>query len=84
MFSQNESLLPSTFPQGGRNFSTSRSDSLFATPPSAPQTGVGRDAEGRGGGVRGWRQDRTGAFSLEIITFPLLMYGQTTKDTDWQ
>lgn len=57
-----------------------RSDSLFAAPPSAPQTGVGRDGEGE----RGWRQDRTGAFSLEIITFTLLMYGQTTKDTDWQ
>lgn len=31
---------------------------------------------------RARQRDKTGAFSLEIITFTLLMYGQTTKDTD--
>lgn len=67
MFSQNESLLPSTFPQGGRNSSTSPAVTLFAAPPSAPQTGVGRDGEGRGGEGG----DKTGQGPLVWRSLPL-------------
>lgn len=44
---------------------------------SADRRGGGSERKREAGGG-GTRQDR--AFSLEIITFTLLMYGQTTKD----
>lgn len=106
MFSQNDSLLPSTFPQAineaepvssvvcrrGQEFLrfstwpfTASNCPLFLfvfprfctfLPLARPEIDMG---EGHRESTTGeTRQNR--AFGLEIITFTLLMYGQTTKD----
>lgn len=97
MFSQNESLLPSPFPQvineAKRQLSCTAQPGispsrrltmiLCAARPSSPQTWERDEERKRSRGREGG--DKTGqAFSLEIITFTLLMYGQTTKDIQWQ
>lgn len=96
MFSQNDSLLPFPFPQvineakwgcvvstaqpGIPPFdspSSANNHPLFSTTGVADRGGRDGHREREAGETR---QDR--AFSLEIITFTLLMYGQTTKDIE--